>query len=210
MADSIKAILFDIGGVLLTNGWDHHERRAVLEHFQVNVEEFESRHPDVYDAWERGRINLDDYLEATLFDAPKSFTKEEFYAAMRLQSREFEGCACGVLEELAADGRFLLGFLNNEARELNDFRLEHFGLNKLGKIFLSSCYVGLRKPEPAIFRLAIDVLQLPASSILFIDDRAGNVHSAANAGMIGIQYKTPQQLVADMESHGIVLSATEK
>ncbi len=176
-------ILFDVGGVLLTNGWDSSERAVVLERFGVDRAEFEARHVAPYRAWESGAIPLQSYLDATVFYEARDFTPDEFFAAICAGSKLLPDGAIGVLEQIAASGRCLVGALNNEAKETNEFRFEHFGLRNYFKVALSSCYLGLRKPDAAIYRRALDILGRPAERILFIDDRAENVEGAIAVGM---------------------------
>ena len=183
-----------MGGVLLTNGWDQRERAAVIEHFHLNLVEFEALHIDYYDAWERASITLTEYLDATIFYEPRSFSRDEFFALMLTQSKPQPDGALGILTELAASNHCLLGALNNEARETNKYRFDHFRLRELFKLTLSSCYLGLRKPEPAIYRRALDILNRPAERVLFIDDRAENVAGAAAAGLKAIRFEGAESL----------------
>jgi hypothetical protein len=127
-------ILFDVGGVLLTNGWDQRERAAVIEHFQLDLADFEALHIDYYDAWERASISLTEYLDATVFYEPRSFSRDEFFAFMLTQSKPQPDGALGILSELAASNQCLLGALNNEARETNEYRFDQFGLRKFFKV----------------------------------------------------------------------------
>ena len=195
-------ILFDVGGVLLTNGWDQRERATVLSHFQLDLAAFESRHLAHYDAWERGAISLRAYLDATVFYEPRGFSRDEFFALMLTQSNPQPDGALGILHELASSDKCLRGALNNEARETNEYRFEHFGLRQLFQVALSSCYLGLRKPEPAIYRRALDILGKPAQRVLFIDDRAENVAGALNAGMKAIRFEGAEALRRELVSFG--------
>jgi putative hydrolase of the HAD superfamily len=192
-------ILFDVGGVLLTNGWDSGERAAVLEHFGLDRAEFEARHLVPYRAWEIGAIPLQSYLDAAVFYQPRGFTREEFFAAICAGSKLLPDGAMGILEEIAAQNQCLVGALNNEARETNEFRFEHFGLRKLFKVALSSCYLGLRKPDAAFFQRALEILDRPAERILFIDDRTENVSGAAAAGMKAILFRGAEPLRQDLK-----------
>ena len=187
-------ILFDVGGVLLTNGWDHRERAAVLNQFQLDIPSFEARHPEPNDAWERDAITVREYLDATVFYQPRSFSHEEFIDAMCEQSQLLPNGGLGILEELAASDKCMLGVLNNEARVTNDYRFRQFGLWQYVQVAFSSCYVGLRKPGPAIYRRALDILGKPADRILFIDDRAENVAAAAASGMKTIRFDGAEAL----------------
>ena len=187
-------ILFDVGGVLLTNGWDHGERAAAVEKFGLDRASFEARHETVVDAWEKGEISRVAYLDATVFNEPRAFSRDEFFAFILAQSKILPNGALGILEELAASKYYMVGCLNNEARETNDYRFATFGLRQYFKVAFSSCYVGLRKPHLEIYRRAIDILGLPAERILFIDDRQENVDGALQAGMKGIRFEGEQLL----------------
>ncbi len=192
-------ILFDVGGVLLTNGWDHCERAAVLNHFDLEIAEFEKRHPEPNNAWERDLINAETYLDETVFYEQRSFSHEEFLAAIFAQSVELPNGGLGILKELAASGNYMLGCLNNEAREPNEHRFRKFGLRQYFEVALSSCYVGLRKPKDAIYRRALDILGVPANRILFIDDRLENVAAAAASGMKTIRFEGADTLRQQLE-----------
>jgi putative hydrolase of the HAD superfamily len=183
-----------VGGVLLTNGWDSSERAAVLERFKLDRAVFEARHIAPYRAWEIGSIPIEAYLDATVFYESRSFTHEEFFAAICAGSKLLPDGAMEILEELAASDQCLVGALNNEARETNEFRFERFGLRKFFKVELSSCYLGLRKPDAAIFQRALEILGRPAERILFIDDRAENVAGAAAAGMKAVLFAGAEPL----------------
>ncbi len=196
----IRTVLFDVGGVLLTNGWDHAERNVVLGHFQVEREEFERRHPAANDLWEKDQISLEQYLEETVFWKPRDFSAAEFYSAMEAQSVPVPNTALAILGRLSASKSVKLGILNNEARALNDYRLNKYELRPHFEVFFSSCYVRLRKPDPLIYRLAVDVLQQDPATIAFIDDREKNTAPAAQLGMYAIHYKGPEQLEKELKN----------
>jgi len=198
------AILFDVGGVLLTNGWDHRERARVLEKFRLDIAGFEARNPGPYRAWESGSIPVDAYLNATIFNEPRDFSPGEFFRAMCAQSAPLENGALGILKELAASHKCLLGALNNEARETNEYRFERFGLRRLFQVTLSSCYLGLRKPDLAIYQRALDILGRPAERILFIDDRAENVAGAQAAGFKTIRFEGAEALQGELARLGVL------
>lgn len=198
------AILFDVGGVLLTNGWDHRERAAAVAQFRLDAESFEAHHLAVVDAWERGVIDLNAYLDAAVFFEPRPFSREDFFAFILGQSQLLPGGALGIVRELAASNLCMLGVLNNEARETNEYRFAHFALRRSFKVALSSCYVGLRKPDPAIYRRALDILGAPPARVLFIDDRAENVAPAADAGMQTIRFEDEDSLRRQLKELGVL------
>jgi putative hydrolase of the HAD superfamily len=197
-------ILFDVGGVLLTNGWDHRERAIVLEQFHLDLAEFEARHTGPNDAWERDAITVKEYLDATVFYEPRSFSHHEFLAAIRAQSQLLPDGAMGILEELAASDKCMLGVLNNEARATNDYRFEHFGIRKYLQVAFSSCYVGLRKPGAPIYLRALDILGAPSERVLFIDDRAENAAAAEAVGMKAIRFTGAASLRCELGKLGIL------
>lgn len=199
-----EVILFDVGGVLLTNGWDHGERADVCARFNLDLEAFEARQPEPYDAWERGAITAREYLDATIFYQPRNFTHDQFFAAICEQSVPLADGALGILGELAASHKCMLGFLNNEARETNDYRFARFGLRAYIQVAFSSCYVGLRKPGAPIFRRALDILGVPPQRVLFIDDRQENVAGAESVGIKGIRFTGATALRPQLESIGVL------
>ena len=199
----ISTILWDVGGVLLTNGWDHIERAAVLNHFGLDFDSIEPRHQLANDAWEKGQMTVEEYLQLSVFFEPRSFTSAEFLDQMKQRSVLLPNGAMRILQDLAASEEMELVMLNNEARELNDFRIEQFGLGAYLDVFLSSCYVGMRKPDPKFFELALDVLQRDADEVAFIDDRQHNCDAASGVGIHAIRYQDEPQSVRPLEKWGM-------
>jgi putative hydrolase of the HAD superfamily len=197
-------VLFDVGGVLLTNGWDHSERAAMFQQFHLDKAAFESRHPEPYDALERDTISMHDYLQATVFYEPRPFTEDEFIAAMKEQSKPIPDNALGILGQIAASDKHLVGLLNNESRLLHEYRMEKYGIRQYLDVQFSSCYLGLRKPEAAIYRRALDILGVPAERVIFIDDRKGNADAAAATGIHAIQFIDEEQLREELKQIGIL------
>jgi len=193
----IRAIFWDVGGVLLTNAWDHEERARTLEKFQIDAKDFQSRHEMLVSSFERGKITLDEYLERTVFYIPRSFTIQAFRDYMFSLSQPFPE-VLGFAQELSRSRKYLMGTINNESRELNYYRMERFGLRKIFQLFFSSCFIGLRKPEKDIYRLALETTQIPSECCCFIDDRPLNLECAQKMGMHTIQMQGLDQLRADL------------
>jgi len=196
----MRALFWDVGGVLLTNAWDHTQRAQALEHFHLEGEEkqFDSRHEMVVSSFERGKITLDEYLDRTVFYRPRPFTREAFVEYLHSLSQPFPD-VLQFAQTLARSGKYLMGTINNESREINDYRIETFGLRTIFRVFISSCFVGLRKPESGIYRLACDISQIPAEECTFIDDRALNLECAAKLGMHTIAMKNLDQLMTELQ-----------
>ena len=199
---AIRAIFWDVGGVLLSNAWDHTERMAALEHFRLDEEEFHSLHEMVVSSFERGKISLEEYLDRTVFYRNRSFTREEFRDYMFALSRPMPE-VLDFARALANSGQYFMGTINNESRELNQYRIEKYGLGEIFRVFVSSCFVGLRKPESGIYRLAIDITQINPEQCCFIDDRALNLECAAKLGMKTIQMQTLPQLRGELGELGL-------
>ncbi|HTV82784.1 MAG TPA: HAD-IA family hydrolase [Acidobacteriaceae bacterium] len=199
----ISTILWDVGGVLLTNAWDRQQRDAVVPRFGLDAAVFEHRHAEVAEVWEKDEITVDEYLLHTVFFEPRNFTRADFLAAMRAESGVLADSALGILRGLAASDRYALAAVNNESRAMNEYRLAQFGLLEQFSAFFSSCYVGRRKPDPKIYRLALDVLQSDADETVFIDDRAENAAAAASLGIRAIQYQGSAKLTARLAEMGV-------
>jgi len=198
----IRAIFWDVGGVLLTNAWDHTQRMSALDHFRLDEEEFHSRHEMVVSSFERGKISLDEYLDRTVFYRNRSFNRDEFRDFMFSLSQPMPE-VLAFARDLANSGKYFMGTINNESRELNLHRIDKYGLREVFRLFVSSCFVGLRKPESGIYRLAIELTQIDPSECCFIDDRALNLECAAKLGMRTIQMQTLEQLRKELGTLGV-------
>ncbi|HEV2150498.1 MAG TPA: HAD family phosphatase [Longimicrobiaceae bacterium] len=200
-----SAIFWDLGGVLLSNGWDREQRAAVLERFGVELEEFEDRHREIVPALETGRCTLDDYLRATVFHEPRAFTAARLREAMLAQSEAFPGCL-EVVDRLAKGGRYLLATLNNESRELNEYRIARFELRRRFTCFFSSSFLGAMKPDGRIYRTALAVVQRAPDETVFVDDRAQNLEPARALGMRTLHFRGeqgPEALVHGLRELGV-------
>ena len=199
---AITTLFWDIGGVILTNGWDTAARQKAAARFEFDGEDYESRHDQAFPLYEIGQLTLDEYLERTLFFRPRAFDRRQFREFMLAQSQEMPDSRA-VLRGCAGTGRYLVAAINNEPRELNDHRITHFGLRADFRAFFSSCYVGARKPEPTIYRIALDVTQRTPEECVFIDDRAANLPPAAGLGMRTIHFRSAVQLRQELQRFGI-------
>ncbi|PYX32951.1 MAG: hydrolase [Acidobacteria bacterium] len=200
----IRALFWDVGGVLLSNAWDREQRMKALEHFHLDEEEFHDRHEMVVSSFERGKITLDEYLDRTVFYRSRPFTREAFKEFMFSLSQPMPD-VLRFAQSLADSRKYFMGTLNNESRELNLYRIEKYGLRKIFRIFVSSCFVGFRKPERDIYRLAVDLTQIAPEECAFIDDRALNLEQASRLGMKTIEMQTLDQWKTDLEAIGVVL-----
>jgi putative hydrolase of the HAD superfamily len=198
----ITTLFWDIGGVILTNGWDRESRKAAAAAFHLDWEDFQDRHDLSFPAFDSGQITLNQYLDRTLFYRPCAFTREEFSAFMFAQSREFPDVRA-ILDKVSDSGKYFVGAINNEPLELNQYRIEAFQLRRNFLVFFSSCYVRSRKPEETIFRVALEVSQRPPEQCLFIDDRPLNLESPRRLGMNTIHHQNAEQLRSELGKCGV-------
>ncbi len=200
----ISAVFCDVGGVLLTNGWDHGERTRLVEKFGLDGVDFEGRHQMLAAALDAGQLDLDQYLDRTIFYRPRAFRKQEVRDFIYAQSEALPE-SLAVIGRLAQTRRVFLATLNNESRELNLHRIEKFGLRNYFSVFFSSCYLGVSKPDPQIYRLALDLSQQPAQECVFIDDRSLNLECAHRLGLHTIQFLNAEQRENDLHTLGVEL-----
>ena len=198
----ITTIFFDIGGVLLTDGWGHDSRRAAAEKFGLDWEEYSDRHEKVGHAIETNRLSLEQYLDRAIFYRPREFSREEFRAFIFAQSQP-KPESIAIVAQLADSKNHFLATINNEVLELNLYRVEHFGLRRYFRVFFSSCFLGLRKPDEAIYRLALQVTQQAPANCIFIDDREVNLECPRELGMRTILFQDAAQLRSELTELGV-------
>ncbi len=198
----IRAIFWDVGGVLLTNAWDRAQRERALEQFKLDEAEFDDRHEMVVSSLERGKISFDEYLERTVFYRPRPFAREVFKDYVFSLSQPHAD-ALALARELTNSGKYLMATINNESKELNLYRIQTFGLREIFSLFVSSCFVGLRKPEEGIYRLALEVTQKPPEECCFIDDRPLNLEAARGMGMHTIEMEDVGRLRLELRKLGV-------
>lgn len=195
-------VAWDVGGVLLSNGWDHDDRRAACATFGLDPTSFEERHAGVVDAFERGRLSFADYLTATLGADGAPVDHARFRSFVLGCSRPHPA-ALAIARELATEGVRQVT-LNDESRELNEFRIERFGLAALFEAFFSSCYTGHRKPSAEAFDCLLGVTHRAPEEVVFVDDRVENVAAAAARGWRAIHYTDPGVLRAALAAEGLL------
>ena len=123
----VNALFWDVGGVILTNGWDRAAREHAVREFHLEGDEFRERHDLAVPALETGQITLDEYLERTVFFQARTFAREAFKAFMFAESREHAETRA-IVTELARSRKYLMATINNEGLELNLHRIQQFNL----------------------------------------------------------------------------------
>src|SRR5215216_332687 len=184
--DDIKILFFDIGGVMLSNGWGHASRKLAIEKFGLDYEEVDTLHNFIFNVYEIGAITLDEYLDTVIFNHPRDFTREDFKQFM--YSRSVELPTLQWLKKWKKDCGFRIISINNEGKELNDYRVKKFKLHEFFDAFVSSCEVKMRKPDPGIFKLAMGIAQVTPQQCVYFDDRIMLVNAAQKLGIRSFQH----------------------
>lgn len=179
-----QTLFIDIGGVLMTNGWDHVLRKKAAEVFHFDFSDFEQRHREFYDLHETGKMSLDDYLEKTIFWKKREFTLNEFKKYMLDQTQLYPEMLA-LFTEIKATYRLKIAAVSNEGKELTHYRLQHGRLNLFIDNFFISCFLHVQKPDPDIYRMAFEIMQVQPVDILYVDDRPNLVAAAATLGIKG-------------------------
>jgi len=195
---AINQVLFDIGGVLGSNGWDREQRAVAVEKFALDGDDFQYRHEETVGAFESGQISLDEYLDVTVFWQPRAFSRDDFKRFMFSLSTPWAD-SLDVVRRLrqrtrGRPTRVRMATLNNESRELNEYRIRYFGLCELFDVFFSSCWLGVRKPTRQIYERVLGMTQADPASSVFVDDREQNLAPARALGMQTIRFTSADQL----------------
>lgn len=200
----ITALFLDVGGVLLTNGWDHHARKRAATNFKLEWAEMESRHRLNFATYEEGKLMLEEYLNRTVFYEERPFTMDTFRDFMYAQSQPYPE-TIALIRKLKTKYGLKIVVVSNEARELNSHRIQKFKLNEFVDCFILSCFVHLRKPDIDIFRLALDIAQTPVEQIVYIENTPMFVQIAQSLDIQSILHTDYKSTCAQLASFGLQL-----
>ena len=181
----VTALFLDVGGVMLTNGWDRKAREAAAKQFGLDLDDLNDRHRMTFDTYETGKLSLEEYLKSSVFYKDRPFTLEEFRTFMFDQSVPYTE-TIDLIKALKAKYKLRIAVVNNEGRELNEYRIRTYKLNEFVDFFISSCFVHFRKPDADIWKVALDIAQVPREEVVYIDDRPMFVQVAQGLGLRGI------------------------
>ena len=198
----ITTLFLDIGGVLLTNGWDHHARKRAATNFKLALADMEARHNLNFDTYEEGKLRLEEYLDRVVFTQKRPFTRAQFRRFMFAQSQPYPEMI-ELVRQLKARYGLKIAVVSNEGRELNAYRIRKFKLDGFVDFFISSCFVHLRKPDADIFRLALDIAQTPARQVIYIENTQMFVQVAEGLGIRSILHTDFWSTCAKLASFGL-------
>lgn len=194
MSDSspYSTLFLDIGGVILSNGWDQKLREQAAQEFQLDFVEMNKRHALTFDTYEIGKISLDDYLERVVFYTSRTFTPQDFKNFMFSHSQAYPDML-RMIGEIKRKHSVRVVAVSNEGRELMENRIMKFNLKEIIDVFVCSGFVGLRKPDLAIYRMALDLSQTKPHEVIYIDDRPLLAEIGRSLGLQAIQHSTYAQ-----------------
>jgi putative hydrolase of the HAD superfamily len=201
---SISTLFLDIGGVLLTNGWDRAARRKAVKEFVLDPIETEERHNLTFDTYEVGKISLEEYLNRVIFYEKRHFTKDEFREFMFSQSQPYTDMI-KLIRELKMQNNLKVAVVSNEGRELTEYRIKKFKLHDFVDFFISSCFVHFRKPDKDIFEVALNTAQVHPSQVLYIEDRPMFVQVAEGLGIHGLRHTDFNTTAQKLATHGLAV-----
>ncbi|HVB58534.1 MAG TPA: HAD family phosphatase [Candidatus Acidoferrales bacterium] len=201
-AAAITCVFLDVGGVLLTNGWDHHARKRAATTFKLEWSEMENRHHLTFDTYEEGKLTLQEYLGRVVFYQKRPFTRAQFRRFMFAQSKPYAEMI-ELVAQLKVRHGLKVAVVSNEARELNEYRIRKFQLARFVDCFVSSCFVHVRKPDADIFRLALDIVQAPARQVIYIENTPMFVQIAEGLGIRSILHTDYKSTCAQLASFGL-------
>lgn len=208
MENYITTLFLDIGGVLLSNGWSHESRAKAVDKFNLDLTELEYRHQMFFAEYEEGKITLEEYLQRVVFYEKRNFTTSQFRDFMFEQTTPhldmFEFC-----KKLKKKYGLQVVAVSNEARELNDYRIQTFHLKELIDFFISSCYVHVRKPQVDIFKLSLDIAQVQPAQVVFIDDVEIFTKIAAELGIQSIHHLNVNSTANRLKDLGLFIEVNE-
>jgi len=199
---AVTCLFLDIGGVLLTNGWDHHARKRAVAHFKLRWAEMEDRHRLTFATYEEGKLTLEEYLGRVVFYQERPFSLAQFRRFMFAQSKPYPQMI-ELVRKLKAKYGLKIAVVSNEGRELNAHRIRTFKLDGLVDACISSCFVHFRKPDADIFRLALDIAQAPARQVVYIDNTPMFVQVAEGLGIRSILHTNYQSTCEKLASFGL-------
>jgi len=205
-AAPVTALFLDVGGVMLTNGWDRKSREAAAKQFGLDLDELNDRHRMTFDTYEAGKLSLDDYLKRAVFYQERAFTLDDFKKFMYDQSVAYPEMI-ELIKALKAKYKLRIAVVNNEGREINEHRIRAFKLNEFVDFFISSCFVHFRKPDADIWKVALDIAQVPRDEVVYIDDRMMFVQVAQGLGLRGVchSYKDVGKTRDALAGMGLIL-----
>ncbi len=199
---AIHTLFLDIGGVLLTNGWDGQARQLAAERFQLDYPEMDERHRLIFDTYELGKISLDEYLDRVVFNQLRAFSKDDFRAFVYSRSQPYSEML-EFIQKLKKKYGLKIVAVSNEGYELAQYRIQKFHLLDIFDCFVISCFVHVRKPDRDIFRIALDISQSVAAETIFIDDRMMFAQVAETLGLHGIHHKNFEETKTQLAAFGL-------
>jgi putative hydrolase of the HAD superfamily len=199
---AITCLFLDVGGVLLTNGWDHHARERAASEFKLDFSEMEDRHHLIFDTYEAGKLTLPKYLSRVVFYQKRPFTPAQFRRFMFAQSQSYPEMV-ELIARLKVRHGLKIAVVSNEGRELNAYRIQKFKLEAFVDFFVSSCFVHIRKPDADIYRLALDLAQAPTQGVVYIENTPMFVQVAEGLGIRSILHTDYRSTCAQLASLGL-------
>ena len=201
----IKGIIFDFGGVF-------NNAHETMAGFSVAAQRFGHSPQALYDLfyngpdWQAaklGRMTSTAYWRQmmTALGLDPAGDVEAFKAEL-FEGEQLNQAVVAIAEQLHA--RYPLALLSNATDDLDWLLEQRFGIRHLFDVVINSALVGLAKPDPRVYQLALDGLNLPPEAVLFIDDKPRNVVAAEALGISSLCFTDAATLVRDVRARGLL------
>jgi len=204
-SSQFRVLYSDVGGVLGSNGWDSSVRRRICGHFHVDLQETEERHRLNFDTFERGFTSFEKYLGYVFFAAPRAFTVEQVRDYAYTLSEPWPQ-NLAFYQQLREANEIKIGLISNEGEGLTGHRVGKFGLREVADFMVFSYGSHLRKPDPAIWHLALSLAQATPEESIYVDDRPMFVQVAAELGFTALHYTSLPKLADQLSSLGLLVA----
>ncbi|MDO8460028.1 MAG: HAD family phosphatase [Nanoarchaeota archaeon] len=199
----IKAIIFDLGGVLFfSDGGSYEGREKLAEKLGVDKKK-------LHDIWFKrkdllitGKMSEEEFLKEVIKISATPLSLNHLKRSIR-ELNEIDNPMSEVLKKLKKN--YFLAALNNEVKEWNEYRIDKFELNSYFKLIVSSCDVGVAKPDHQIYKILLDKIKIPADNLVFIDNREENLLPAKELGIKTHHFKNKELLLEWFKENNIQL-----
>jgi epoxide hydrolase-like predicted phosphatase len=194
----IRAVLFDFGGVVLRTEYqaprEHLAERLNLTYEDLNKIVFESESGRLASV---GAITTDQHWAALvhrLGQAPSETgtIREEFFAGDVIDRPLVD-----YIRDLRH--RCKTGMISNGWADLREYIVRN-QVDDAFDVMVISAEVGVLKPEPKIYQVALEELGVDAHESAFVDDTIGNIEAAIGMGMRGILFRSHEQIMREVET----------
>ena len=199
-ATAIACLFVDVGGVLLTNGWDHHARRRAAKNFNLPWAEMEERHRLVFETHEEGKLTFEEYLGWVVFYQRRSFTRAQFRRFMFTQSKPYSKMI-DLVAQLKIQYGLKIAVVSNESREVNAYRIRKFTDRFVDTLFPPASSTSASRCGN--LSVGAGYCPAPVQQVVYIENTPMFVQIAEGLGIRSILHTDYKSTCAKLASFGL-------